>query len=53
MTILKKVLKHKSCLRLGTCHKHVQFTGQTPTSYWYAKRNELTFSNMPAVNTVQ
>ena len=36
MTILK-ALKHKSCLNLGTCHKHMQFTEPTPTIYWYAK----------------
>ena len=35
MTILK-ALKHKSCLSLGTCHKHaVQFTEPTPTIYWH------------------
>ena len=35
MTILK-ALKHKSCLSLGTCHKHtVQFIEPTPTIYWH------------------
>ena len=52
MTILKS-LKHKSCLSLGTCHKNVQFTEQTPTIYWYAERNRFTFLNMPALNTIQ
>ena len=53
MTILKAI-KHKSCFSLGTCHQHVvQFIERTPTIYWYAKRNNLTFSNMPALNTIQ
>ena len=52
MTILK-ALKHKSCLNLGTCHKHMQFTEPTPTIYWYAKRNKLTSLNMPVLNTIQ
>ena len=53
MTILKD-LKHKSCLNLDTCHKHVvQFTERTPTIYWYAKRNKLTFLNIPALNKIQ
>ena len=46
MTILK-ALKHKYCLSLGTCHKHlVQFTDSIPTIYWYAKRAKLTFFNL-------
>ena len=53
MTILK-TLKHKSGLSLGTCHKHVvQFTERTPTIYWNAKYNELTFSNMPVLKAIQ
>ena len=42
MAILK-ALKHKYCLSLGTCHKHVvQFTDPSHTIYWYAKRAKLT-----------
>ena len=44
-----KTLKHKSGLSLGTC----QFTERTPAIYWNAKRNKLTFSNMPVLNTIQ
>ena len=52
MAILK-VLKHKSFLSLGTCHKHVvQFTEPTPTIYWYGKRTKLTLLNMLVVNTI-
>ena len=53
MTILK-ALEHKSFLSLGTCHKHaVEFTEPSPTIYWYAQRNKLTFLNMPVLNTIQ
>ena len=53
MTTLK-ALKYKSCLSLGTCHKYVvQFTEPTPTIYWYAKKNKLTFLRMPVLNTIQ
>ena len=53
MAILKG-LKHKSCLSLGTCHKYVTgFSEPTPTIYWYAQRNKLTFLNMPVLNTIQ
>ena len=53
MTILKD-LKHKSCLSLGTCHKYVvEFTEPTPTIYWYAQRNKLTFLNMSVLNKLQ
>ena len=39
----RKAPKHKHCLILGTCYKHVgQFTDLTPTIYWYAKRAKLT-----------
>ena len=39
MTMLK-ALKHKYCLSLDTRHKYgVQFTKQTPTIYWYVKKN--------------
>ena len=44
MTILK-ALKHEACLSLGTCHKYVvKFKELTPKIYWYAQRNELTFT---------
>ena len=47
-------LKHKSYLVLSTCHKYVvEFTEPTPTIYLYAKRNKLTFLNMPVLNTIQ
>ena len=55
MRILK-ALKHKSCLSLGTCHKHVaQLTEPTSTTefFWYAKRNKLTSLSMPVLNTVE
>ena len=46
MAILK-ALKHKSCLSLGTCHKHVvQFTEPTLTFYWYAKRNKRFYTRV-------
>ena len=53
MTILKARIIHKSCLSLGTFHKHMQFTETTITIYWYAKRNKLSSLNMPVLNTIQ
>ena len=52
MTIIK-TLKHKSCLSSDTYHKYiVEFIEPTPTIYWYAKRNKLTFLNMPVVPNI-
>ena len=51
MSILK-VLKHKHCLGLGTCHNAVQFMDPTPKIYWYAKRAKLTL-NMLVYNLIK
>ena len=52
MTILKSQ-KHISCLSVGTCQKHVQFTERSPTIYWYVKGKKLTFLNMAVLNTIE
>ena len=52
--IILNALKHKSRLTLSTCHRYVvEFTEPTPTTYWYAQKNKLTFLNMPVLNTIQ